>query len=181
MRQLASFLLLSFTLTASAAEIWRWKDAEGTWHFSDSPVAGAEKLNVNPPGKSGGSKPASSPSYSGGPLVLPQEIVPYARCSIVQPVNDASFQWTESIAATVSVEPTLQGSHQVQAVLNGSPVADWPKDSVSHTFTGLFRGSYTLSVKIADQKGNVLCTARAINFHVRQPSVLSPARKPAGK
>jgi hypothetical protein len=29
----------------AAGEIWRWKDASGTWHYSDQPQPGAELVN----------------------------------------------------------------------------------------------------------------------------------------
>jgi hypothetical protein len=42
MRQIATFLLFGVALTAGAAEIWRWKDANGVVHYSDNPVPGAK-------------------------------------------------------------------------------------------------------------------------------------------
>ena len=44
--------VLSFTVAIliagsafAAGEIWRWKDASGTWHYSDQPQPGAELVN----------------------------------------------------------------------------------------------------------------------------------------
>jgi hypothetical protein len=178
MRLIASFLLLGLALPASAAEVWRWKDANG-WHFSDSPVAGAEKITINPAPKSGGSRPA--PTYSSAPMVLPQEIVRYARCLIAQPANDAVFQWTESVSASVMVQPGLQTGHRIEVLLNGSPFPQWTPDMLSYSFTGLSRGSYTLAARVMDAKGGVLCAGPPITFHIRQPTLLSPARKPQAR
>ncbi len=182
MRQLASFLLIALVLPATAAEIWRWKDADGSWHFSDNPTPGAERVTVNPPTRSGSSAPPRAPTYSSSSaLVLPQEIVQYTRCVVAAPVNDAVFQWTDSVPATVIIDPTLQPGHRIEVLLNGSPYPQWSPDLRSYSFTGLFRGSYSLAVRVTDGKGAVLCNGPAITFHVRQPSVLSPVRKPAAK
>jgi hypothetical protein len=32
----------------SAGEIYRWKDANGTWHYADQPVPGAERISGMP-------------------------------------------------------------------------------------------------------------------------------------
>jgi hypothetical protein len=31
---------------AGAAEVYRWRDAKGVWHYSDTPVNGAERVGV---------------------------------------------------------------------------------------------------------------------------------------
>lgn len=33
-------------LAAQAGDIYRWKDAAGTWHYADQPVPGAERLST---------------------------------------------------------------------------------------------------------------------------------------
>jgi hypothetical protein len=46
MRRPAYFLACALvaTLATHAADIYRWKDANGVWHYSDQPVAGAERV-----------------------------------------------------------------------------------------------------------------------------------------
>lgn len=43
-RLLISCCALLLATTAAAAEIWRYKDANGNWQFTDRPVPGAEKV-----------------------------------------------------------------------------------------------------------------------------------------
>jgi hypothetical protein len=40
----------------------------------------------------------------------------------------------------------------------------------------IYRGTHTMSVTVLDARGKPLCEGPAITFHVRQPSLLSPAR-----
>lgn len=182
MRQLASFLFCAVALTAGAAEAWRWKDANGTVHYSDMPVPGAERIVL--PGA-----PAPGQGNAAAPVTYPQLAAPssnperqaaarYTQCSISQPGNDASFPFTDAVIAGVTTDPPLQTGHRVQVFLNGSAVTDWPTDQYQHSLGTLYRGSYTLSMRVVDAVGRPLCTSPSITFHVRQPSVLSPARKP---
>ncbi|HMA12536.1 MAG TPA: hypothetical protein VKO83_11650, partial [Steroidobacteraceae bacterium] len=71
-----------------------------------------------------------------------------------------------------------QPGHQVQVLLNGRADPDWPATAISRTLVNLFRGSYTLAVRVLDENGRAVCTGPTINFHVRQPSVLAPGRRP---
>jgi hypothetical protein len=63
--------------------------------------------------------------------------------------------------------------------LSGTRYSDWPEAFASHTLGTMPRGSYTLAARILDASGTVLCNGPVSNFHVRQPSVLSPLRRPA--
>jgi hypothetical protein len=178
MRRLASFLLLGFVLTAGAAEIWRWKDANGSWHYSDSPVPGAERIEVHAarPGT-----PATPPpvAYSSPAAAPAPAVEPYTRCAVMQPANDATLQAADAVSVSLDIEPGLQPRHRVHVFLNGSRYDEWPEAFITHTLGTMPRGSYTLAVRILDASGVVLCNGPVSNFHVRQPSVLSPLRRPA--
>jgi hypothetical protein len=100
---------------------------------------------------------------------------------VASPTNDQVFNNTSTVNASIAVEPALQEGHQVQVFLNGSVYVGWPSTQLGYTMQNLYRGSYTLSVRILDFNGRPLCQGSTVNFHVRQPSLLSPARRaPAG-
>jgi len=183
MRRVASFLLLGVALAASAADIWRWKDAEGVVHYSDTPVAGAERMVVT--GSQSQSEdlaavPAPAPAAT-PPAAPAAPAVRYTRCTVTQPTNDQVFFAVNSVDAAVAVEPYLQPGHRVEVLLNGSAYAQWPATGLGATLTGLNRGSYTLAVRVVDANGRALCTGPVINFHVRQPSIYSPQSPQAPK
>jgi hypothetical protein len=175
MRLIASFLLLGAALTAGAADIWRWKDADGVVHYSDTPVPGAVRVVVSGSAPRTDPAPAVAPSAAGAePAEAPAPAVRYTRCVVAQPPNNESFFAVDSVAATLTIEPFLQPNHRIEVLLNGASLAQWPEDSPSFTLTGLFRGSYTLAVRVLDANGRTVCTGAVSNFHIRQPSVLSP-------
>jgi hypothetical protein len=178
MRRLASFLLSGFVLTAGAAEIWRWKDANGGVHYSDSPVPGAERIEVHAskPGTPGTTPPVT---YSNSASAAEPAADRYTRCAVQQPANDAVLQASEPVTVSLAIEPGLQPGHRIQVLLNGAPYMDWPETLTSHILGTMYRGSYTLAVRVLDSSGAALCNGAASTFHVRQPSVLSPLRRPA--
>ena len=47
-RLLLSLCAVLLAVSAPAADIWRYKDANGVWQFSDRPVPGAEKVGSTP-------------------------------------------------------------------------------------------------------------------------------------
>jgi hypothetical protein len=178
MRRVASFLLCGVAFAAGAADIWRWKDANGVTHYSDSPVPGAERVNV-----SRGPRPVAAEAGQPGEVATataqPAVPVNYTRCAISEPANDTVFQAVDAVSVSIAIEPEVQPGHQVLVLLNGGAYGEWPQGALSHTLTGLFRGSYTLAVRVVDENDRPLCSGRVVNFHVRQTSVQSPARQPA--
>jgi hypothetical protein len=176
MRRLASFLLLGVALTAGATDIWRWKDADGVVHYSDSPVPGAERINVGPAPRLGPPSndvvgTATQSNRSGNQDSSP---VRYTRCTVAQPKNNQTLFAVDSVVASLVIEPPLRPGHGIQVFLNGAMDPKWPTTATSFTLTGLNRGAYTIAVRVVDDNGRTLCNGPVSNFYVRQPSVLSP-------
>lgn len=178
MRKLVALLSMCIALSATAAELWRWKDADGVTHYSDRPVQGAQRIDVqNTQVSSGAVEPTAPPSPR---PPEPPAFTRYTRCAVAAPSNDEVFHYPDAVNARMDVEPALQAGHRLQVMLNGSAFKEWPANQFAYTLT-LYRGSYTLNVRVVDANGRVLCAGSPITFHVQQPSVLSPARRPAGR
>ena len=179
MRQIAALLSMLIALSASAAELWRWKDADGVVHYSDRPVPGAERIDVRSNQKSTGEfNPEAPPPPAARPQTPANR---YTRCAVASPVNDQVFNAVRAVPVRLAIEPGLSSDHDLQVILNGSPYAGWPADSMSYTLQNLDRGSYTLAARVLDENGRTLCAGSIINFHVRQPSILAPGRRPPAR
>lgn len=165
-------------LSAGAAELWRWKDADGVVHYSDRPVEGAERMDVLSKQKSTGE---FTPETQKPPPPPPAAEVAFTRCAVTSPANDQVFNNIRTVEVTVAVEPGLRGDYSLQVLLNGRPDPDWPAGALSRTLVDLYRGSYTLSARVLDLNGRAVCTGPTVNFHVRLPSLLAPGRKPPAK
>jgi hypothetical protein len=177
MRQLAALLSILIALSASAAELWRWKDADGVVHYSDRPVQGAERIDVLSTQKSTGEFTPTAPRS----VPPPPAEVRFTRCAVTSPTNDQVFNNVHTVDVSIAVEPGLQGDYRLQVLLNGREDADWPAGAMSRTLSNLYRGSYTLGARVLDLNGRAVCTGPIINFHVRQPSILAPGRRPPAK
>jgi len=96
-------MLKAFAITAiallgstafAAGEVYRWRDANGIWHFSDQPQPGAELVrNVS---RTPAQQPAQPPAPA--PTILPATINP------PQPVSDAVAQQVRQEAATAKAQ-----------------------------------------------------------------------------
>jgi hypothetical protein len=180
MRRSAVLLSMLFALNAGATELWRWKDADGVVHYSDRPVQGAERIDVRSQKSSGEITPKATAKVTPAPPPA-QPVVNYTRCVVSSPTNDQVFNAVSAVDVSLALEPALQVDHQLQVLLNGRADPDWPAGALSRTLVNLNRGSYTLSVRVLDLNGRALCAGPTINFHVRQPSILAPGRKPPAK
>jgi hypothetical protein len=177
MRQVAILLLFGVALTAGAAEIWRWKDANCVVHYSDSPTPGAERISVSAPPPSGGDLPPPVPTPQLPPLQPAPLAAPfaYATCAVLAPLSDETFRGVQPVEVKLSIDPGLRTGHRIQLLFNGVARLDWPPSSTSFTLPEVFRGSHTLAVRIVDQNGQVVCSGPSSTFHLQQVSVLSPA------
>jgi hypothetical protein len=184
MRKVAFFLLLGCAtlghgIAATAAETWKWKDANGVVHYSDQPAPGAERMEVVVP------KPSSSTPRQATAEAAPRAAaaapdanqpanVPYTRCVITAPDSEETFNATTTVTVGLLVEPALQAGHHIEVLFDGGAVQDWPPTAVSHTLKDLQRGSHTVSARVLDANGGTACSGPALNFHVRLPTVAPP-------
>jgi hypothetical protein len=179
MRQVATFLLIALALPAIAAETWRWKDEHGVVHYSDQPVPGAERVNTGPAGPGDG--PAVRPQSAPPPRPEPPRKFSYTECIVLAPGNDQTFNAVNTVTASLQITPQLQPGHRMQVILDGNVYTAWPARMLTFKLENIYRGTHTLGVQILDADNEALCKGPVISFHVRQPSILSPARKPAPK
>jgi hypothetical protein len=181
MRLVATFLLCGVAFTAGAAEIWRWRDANGVVHYSDQPRAGAERILIETPRPPAEQPPPPEPPAQGAQDSGSQEgnasrqPFSYSSCQVVAPTQDENFQGVQPISVSLSVEPEVQPGHRIQLLVNGAALPDWPPTATQYTLPEVYRGSHTLSVRIVDARGRPVCSGPSITFHLRQQSVLPPA------
>jgi Domain of unknown function (DUF4124) len=179
MRKLIPLLSILLALPLVAAETWRWKDANGVVHYSDRPGPGAERVDIRATQPSGQVAPPPSQVVVTAPQPAAEapKFLPYTRCVVTSPKEQENLVGPATVLATTEVVPGIQLDHQVRMLLNGLPYPEWPSREGAHTISELSRGTYTLQMRILDARGRQLCFGPAVTFFVRQPSVLSPARR----
>jgi hypothetical protein len=173
----ALYVLLALAAPAFAGQtVYKWVDEKGVTHFSDQPVAGAEKVELSSgTNRSASPPPAYTPS---APQETKEQAGPaYSRFVIASPQQDEAIintggQVTVQIAAT----PAIDSKHSVALYLDGSPVSDF--QGTSHEFSNMPRGTHTVKA-VVSQGGKTIQETPPVTFHVRQESAAQPPVGPA--
>lgn len=170
MRYLPCLVLLIAT-PLMAANVWKWRDANGVMHFSDQPVPGAEQVSIQssstytaPPQANVSSSVSSSSSSAA---------VSYTNIEIWKPSAEMTIANTAGMVSVgVRVEPTLSPQHHLALYLDGRLVTGFPAQGMEYELSEVERGAHTLTLAVLDAKGTQIKLSAPVQFYVQQPSVL---------
>lgn len=166
------FLALTALPAFAGQAVWKWVDEKGVTHFSDQPVPGATKMELNSSSRSS-AEPA--PSYTPPPQTTRAIGPPYARFVIESPQQDESIINTGGkVSVRLATTPAISAGHNVTLYLDGARVEDYPPYATGHDLPNVPRGTHTLKAVVSDQQGSVLQESPTTTFHVRQESVAKP-------
>jgi hypothetical protein len=175
----ALYVLLALAAPAFAGQtVYKWVDEKGVTHFSDQPVAGAEKVEL-----SSGSNRAAGPPPVYTPST-PQESQAkagpaYSRFVIESPQQDQSIVNTGGkVTVQVGTTPALGAGHSVALYLDGAPVSDFNPTATSYEFSNMPRGTHTVKAEVSEG-GRKIQETPPVTFHVRQESAAQPPVGPA--
>ncbi|HEY6453080.1 MAG TPA: DUF4124 domain-containing protein [Steroidobacteraceae bacterium] len=162
--------LLALGAVAGAATVYRWVDAQGVVHYSDTPHPGAEQVQLSdaqtyhgPPAPPAAETPPPAAADTGG----------YQSCAITQPAPDAALYAPESVNVSVRSDPPLRAGDQFEVEVDGAPLQP-VGDGHSYQISQPERGSHAISAVVRDASGAVVCNAEKITFYVQRPSVNTP-------
>lgn len=164
-------------MSASAADIYKWTDADGVVHYSDQPHEGATKIattgsistysgNAAVPRSQGSAAPGKVAVAGLGPMTV----------TITSPGPNQTFFGDNAVSASLSVTPA-KASQLITWKLNGAPLDNQPTTATQLTLPTLSRGTYSLSATVADQTSGEMADSNTVTFFVQQPSTLSPQHK----
>jgi hypothetical protein len=168
--------MLGVSAVASAATIYKWVDANGVVHYSDTPMPGAEPIEIGSiqtyratPERAGAPGASQSPAAQGPPT-----------CVIDTPAREQVFMNTDDVQGHVSLSRPLQPDQQVVLRLDGRVYTGVVDGGGTFALSAIDRGTHTLTAEVQDADGKPLCTTPAVTFYVRQPSLLSPLNQQGG-
>lgn len=164
--------LLAFPVFASQT-VWKWVDGQGVTHFSDTPVAGATKVEIATSNRD--ARPAP-PTYSSRPATEPVNTGPsYRNFEIWKPVPDQSFINTGGqVTVNLRVDPALQSDHQIVLTIDGRPMEGFSRNTQQFDLKNIPRGTHVAVAQIMDGRGTKLQETAPVTFYVRQESVAQP-------
>jgi hypothetical protein len=172
-----TLMCIAVLAAANAATIYKWVDENGVTHYSDQPHPGAQKIQVQ------AVQTYKAPAER-APAVTARRSAPagpvYSACVVSRPTSEEVFLNTQTVPASVHVDPGLRAGDRLAVLLDGALVpANIPLDS-EFMLTSVFRGAHSLAVRVEDSTGAVVCQSPSVMFNVRQPSVLAP-NSPVGR
>jgi hypothetical protein len=165
----------------SKVQMWTWKDANGTVHYSDVPGPGAVKMDVNVSQGQPGAAPAApapGPSRPAAPAATS-----YNSLSIVQPADGTSYFDADTVVdVQIASDPELASGDSVFLYLDGKRVGN-SGDALSYSLPSVERGAHSLTAAIFDAQGNEKIRSRQVVFYMKQttvgtPAAMGPAVKP---
>jgi Domain of unknown function (DUF4124) len=170
-RCLVALSLLALAGTVAAAVTYRWVDAQGVVHYSDTPHPGAEQIQLS------GAQTYHGPPASTAPAAPPppaaQAAGGYQSCAITQPSPDVDLFAPEAVNISVRTSPALRAGDQLAVSVDGTalqPVGD----GTTFQLVAPDRGTHSVSAEVRSADGTVLCNAPGISFSVQRPSVNAP-------
>jgi hypothetical protein len=170
----ALYVLLALTAVPAFAgqTVWKWVDEKGVTHFSDQPMPGATKMELNSaPSSSSEPAPAYTPPESTTRPTGPA----YSRLAVESPQQDESIvnsggKVTVSLAATPSISP----AHVVTLYLDGARVEGFPPTGTSYELSEVPRGTHTVKFVVSTRQGELVQESPSTTFHLRQESIAKP-------
>jgi len=174
-------LILLFALTTSlvhAAPAWRWVDANGQVHYSDTPVPGATQIELSGAQTFGSSarQPAAANKSASQPASQRSTGANerYRAFNIVSPKQQETL-WNVGTVVNVQIEldPPLQPSHLLDLFVDGQR-RNLNTPSTDITLEDVYRGTHTIQAVVVDQSGAEVIRSLATTFMVQQSSIQNP-------
>ena len=169
----AILALLGLVLAAAAtADVWRWVDDDGVVHFSDTPVEGAERIDVSESSRTTGARVFTPPPQVGAdgePVPEAEEAFRYENLSVASPAAEETLWNIEgTLSVSLALSPGLQRGHQVRVYFNGEPRM---VNSTSFTIDEVFRGVHNIQAEVLDETGKLMIRSQTNRFYVQQNTV----------
>ncbi|RJE76045.1 hypothetical protein BGP78_13610 [Pseudoalteromonas sp. MSK9-3] len=157
---------LVFISCASIADskVYRWKDDNGNWVFSDVPHKGAQEIHLN--------KSMTMPAIDTKILNTQsqQQAIGYSA-NITSPNNEQTLREnTGTIYVTGQIEPSFTNGLKVQLTLNGKATGPM-QTSTTFVLNNVPRGEHTLVLKLYNAQGKTLAQSDSTTFFLHRKSV----------
>jgi Domain of unknown function (DUF4124) len=170
---LVALCLLGLSGLSVATTLYRWVDAQGVVHYSDTPHEGAQVIQISGAQTYHGNSSAPPPGGTAPPPASKKSL-PYASCAITSPTPDSSLYAPESVAVSVAVSPGLQEGDQLTVQVDGRQLQSGTEGGQNFAIQEPERGDHSISAQVRSPEGLLLCNAPPVTFSVTRPSVNSP-------
>lgn len=175
------FLGLVAIVTAGAvmAQAYRWVDEEGIVHYSDTPVEGAERIELpsdnarrgrsQVPRSTARATQAQSGTQDDAEQTQPAVPFRYETLIIAAPAAEQTLWNIEGVlSVSLDLRPELRPGHQVRVYFDGNPRM---VTSTNFQIEEVYRGAHNLQAEVLDETGRLMIRSLPNRFYVQQNSI----------
>ncbi|MBE0369773.1 DUF4124 domain-containing protein [Pseudoalteromonas aurantia] len=160
---LGCFVLFSSSVLADS-KVYRWKDEQGNWVFSDVPRQGAQEIQLN--------KSMTMPAVDTSILntQASQKAIEYTA-SITSPNHEQTLREnTGTIYVTGQIQPSFSNGLKVQLTLDGKATGPM-QTSTTFVLHNVPRGEHSLLLRLYNEQGKVLAQSDPTTFYLHRKSI----------
>lgn len=177
---MATLLVWLGATPSQATVVYRGSDGQGATLFSDRPVPGGvrvelEPLSVVPLSRVAAPVSPATPAAaaSGAPLVAP--FIAYSRLHIASPRDEETLPSgaAGNVQVQLAIEPALDETHRLRLLVDGQAMAP-AIHADTLRLTNLERGERVLQVELLDASGEVRQRSAPVTLYVQRASINLP-------
>jgi hypothetical protein len=169
---LVALCLLGLSGLSLATTLYRWVDAQGVVHYSDTPHEGAQVIQLQGAQTYHGTSAAPATPGAAAAAQPAKKSEAYDSCAITTPAPDSALYAPDSVGVTVEVSPGLREGDQLTVQVDGRQLQS--NGGQSFVIAEPERGDHSVSAQVRSADGAMLCNASPVTFSVTRPSVNSP-------
>lgn len=161
---LLSAIALLGTAVSIEAKVYRWKDKNGNWVYSDVPKKGSQQVKLN--------KPLVMPSTDTSVLSDTKKTKQaFYKAFISTPTDKQTIRDNSgTVYVTGQVQPSFSKGLKVQLYLNGAPAGP-QQSNATFVLKNVPRGEHTLRLRVSNSQGKTLANSKEITFFLHKASV----------
>jgi hypothetical protein len=168
---------------ADAGDVYRWVAPDGSVHYSDTPLTGADRITLPEWPQPQPRRTVLPPSPRPSDKSVFDRLDRYNNLAIVKPEAGEDVRGNQgNVEVTVAVEPDLitAKGHKIQLLLDGQ-VHGGPAPSLAQSLRGVERGEHTVAAQVIDERGRVLISSRPVSFSLQSYSAIFRPADPLSK
>lgn len=164
---------------AVAAPAWTWVDENGRRHFSDRPVPGAQRIELQASQTFSGTTTRPATGSGAQAPGAEQPATTYSAFEIVSPQHEETL-WNigGSLSVQLAISPALQAGHRIDMYLDGQ-LLELGARGTQLTIPEVYRGLHTLQAVVTNGRGQEIIRSLETTVMVQQTSLQNPNNRQA--
>jgi len=159
------FLISIFLISFAHADVYKYTNKQGKTAYSDTPIAGAEKIVVPPiMTYEAPAIPAKKTIVEQKKNGLVEENIPYSYLNVISPVEQGTIRSNQGIVnVTYEIQPALQKGDSIELLVDGVAREGF-------NIQGIERGAHVVQVQVVAENGDIKISSSSVTFYLQRSS-----------